>query len=102
MAKAEIIDIVTKYTKLAKLNNNLQKVFLFGSYAKGTNREESDIDIALVFTDLKDPIDMQIQLMKLSRKIDSRIEPHPYRQIDFNFSNPVVSEILTYGIEINI
>ncbi|OFX48083.1 MAG: hypothetical protein A2046_05885, partial [Bacteroidetes bacterium GWA2_30_7] len=90
------------YTQLAGISFDLQKAYLFGSYAKGTNKEESDIDIALVFADLSDPIETQIQLMKLSRKVDSRIEPHPYRQIDFNFSNPVVSEILTYGIEINI
>ena len=35
--------------------------------------------------------------MRISRKIDSRIEPHPYREKDFILDNPVVSEILKYG-----
>jgi hypothetical protein len=48
-----------------------------------------------------DIIDTQIDLMKLRRKIDLRIEPHPFMTEDFNQSNPVVYEILKYGIIIN-
>ncbi len=40
---------------------------------------------------------MQLELMKIRRKIDSRIEPHPFREKDFIKSNPVVYEILKYG-----
>ncbi len=43
---------------------------------------------------------MQLQLMRLRRKIDSRIEPHPFRESDFNISNPVVNEIIKFGKEI--
>ncbi len=38
--------------------------------------------------------------MRLRRKIDSRIEPHPFRKSEFEISNPIVSEILKYGQEI--
>lgn len=31
---------------------------------------------------------------------DLLIEPHPFRKEDFNTNNPVVAEILNYGIEI--
>ena len=47
-------------------------------------------------------IDMQLELMRLRRKIDSRIEPHPFRESEFELSNPIVSEIIKYGQEINI
>ena len=40
--------------------------------------------------------------MRLSRKIDSRIEPHPFRERDFELSNPIVNEIIKYGQEIKI
>ena len=40
--------------------------------------------------------------MRLRRKIDSRIEPHPFRECEFESSNPLVSEIIKYGQEINI
>ena len=44
---------------------------------------------------------MQIDLMKLSRKFDSRIEPHPFDEDDFvHPSIPIVKEILQSGIEV--
>jgi predicted nucleotidyltransferase len=75
-------------------------MILFGSYAKGNFNEDSDIDIAVVFEDFNNTMDMQLELMRLRRKIDSRIEPHPFREIDFEPSNPIVNEILKYGHEI--
>jgi len=85
-----------------KGNYNFVKVILFGSYAKGNYNADSDIDIAIVFDDYNNLIDMQLELMRLRRKIDSRIEPHPFRERDFNVSNPLVNEIIKYGQEINI
>ena len=56
-----------------------QKVYLYGSYARGTFSNYSDIDLAIVSDDLTgDIIDDQVLLMKLCREIDSRIEPHPF------------------------
>ena len=40
---------------------------------------------------------MQLELMRIRRKIDSRIEPHPFRENDFNDSNPIVNEVIKYG-----
>jgi hypothetical protein len=46
---------------------------------------------------------MQVHLMKLGRKFDTRIEPHPFDEEDFiNPSIPIVYEILQSGIEINV
>lgn len=47
-------------------------------------------------------MDMQLELMRLRRKIDSRIEPHPFRESEFEISNPIVNEILKYEQEIAI
>lgn len=84
------------------MNYDFVKVILFGSYAKGNQNEDSDIDIAVVFNDYNNLIDMQLELMRLRRKIDSRIEPHPFRLKDFNVSDPLVNEIIRYGHEIKI
>jgi len=43
---------------------------------------------------------MQVELMKLGRQIDTRIEPHPLDESDFNPSNPFANEILTKGIQV--
>ena len=76
--------------------NNVQ-IYLFGSYLKGTNNNESDIDITVVFSDYTNLLDIQLELMKLRRKIDSRIEPHPLRKEDFTQSNPLAFEISANG-----
>lgn len=94
---------IAKYLKLIKAKySNIEKVYLFGSYAKGKSTDDSDIDIALVFTNLDDSkrFDIQVQLMMLAAQIDSRIEPHPISHNDFNSENPFVAEIKKTGIEV--
>ncbi len=101
MDKTDVISIAQEYAAVINANYNNTRVILFGSYAKGNYNEESDIDIAVVFNDYSNLIDIQLELMRLRRKIDSRIEPHPFRENEFNLSNPLVSEIIKYGKDIN-
>jgi predicted nucleotidyltransferase len=100
MDNSEAINIARNYAVVVKENFNFSKLFLFGSYAKGNFHEDSDIDIAVVFDDFTDIDEMQLNLMRLRRKIDSRIEPHPFRVRDFNLSDPIAYEIMKYGKEI--
>ena len=98
------IDIaVAKYLDLIKEKfSDIESAYLFGSYAIGKSTEDSDIDLALIFTNLDDSrrFDIQVQLMLLAAMVDSRIEPHPISQEDFNSGNPFVMEIKRTGIEI--
>ncbi len=100
MDKRDAINIANQYAEALNHKFNFIKVILFGSYVKGNFHEESDIDIAVVFKDFNNLIEMQVELMRIRRKIDSRIEPHPFREADFNISNPVAYEIIKYGKEI--
>ncbi len=102
MDKADALNIAQKYAGAVKANFNYIKIILFGSYAKGNFNDDSDIDIAVILKDYSNLMDMQLELMRLRRKIDSRIEPHPFRESEFELSNPLVSEIIKYGQEINI
>jgi uncharacterized protein len=102
MDQREALIIVQKYVEELNEKFDLVKVILFGSYAKGDFHDESDIDIAVVLKDYNNLPDMQLELMRLRRKFDSRIEPHPFRESDFNISNPLVYEILKHGKEIKI
>jgi len=97
MDKTDALDIAQKYADTIKSKFDFQKIILFGSYAKGNPREDSDIDIAVIFSDYGNRLDRQVELMKLTRKIDTRIEPHPFREKEFEISNPFVNEIMTYG-----
>ena len=76
--------------------------YLFGSFAKNNQRPESDIDIALIIDNLKDTdkFDVQVQLILLASKFDSRIEPHPLSRQDLISDNPFVREIKKTGVEI--
>ena len=98
MDKGDALKIAGIYIDSISTKYSIRQAILFGSFAKGTNHDDSDIDIAIIINNVTDIIDTQIDLMKLRRKIDLRIEPHPFMFSDFNRSNPVVNEILKYGI----
>ena len=100
MAQANVLNIVRQYADVVSSAFGEAKFFLFGSYAKGSQRQDSDIDIAVVLKDYNNRFDMQFELMKLRRNIDFRIEPHPFRERDFEQTDPLVNEILKYGQEI--
>lgn len=100
MGKEEAINIAKKYVQKVSEQYIIKNAMLFGSYAKGTNNEDSDIDIALIFEKVPDVIDAQIELMKMRRDFDLRIEPHPFRAEDFNIDDPIVSEIMKNGVSI--
>ncbi|MFA7493317.1 MAG: nucleotidyltransferase domain-containing protein [Proteiniphilum sp.] len=100
MDQAQALEIARRYAELIKDIFDFQQMFLFGSYAKGNPHEDSDIDIAIIFSDYANRLDRQVELMKLTRKIDTRIEPHPFREKEFEPSDPFVMEIITHGKEI--
>ena len=101
MDKRADLKVVKKFITFLKENKfNIQKAYIFGSYAKGSFHEDSDIDLAIIMSNLPDTFYMQVELMKLRRKFDTRIEPHPFDETDFNTSNPFANEILRTGIQI--
>lgn len=102
MVKKSIIDTAVRFLKQVPADLEVKKAYLFGSYAKGTEREDSDIDIAIVIGNMSDFFATQMQLMRTRRKVDLRIEPHPIGESDFNLMNPFACEILESGIEIEL
>src|SRR6056297_1946501 len=77
--------------------------YLFGSRARDKQRYNSDIDVALIFDNLKDTdkFDIQVQLILIASQIDSRIEPHPLSVDDLNTVTPFAHEITTTGVELS-
>ena len=97
-----IMEIVQKYAEKICENYEVYAIILFGSYAKGTNHESSDIDIAIITDDFEnDIIDEELNLMRLRRKIDTRIEPHLIRIEDYkNAETPFIKEVIDTGIKV--
>lgn len=55
MDKAEAIKLVKQYKEIIMpLFNNEAQVYMFGSYSKGNQRPESDIDVAVVVPTIGD------------------------------------------------
>jgi len=99
MDKGEAINKVREYSILLKKYIPLEKVYLFGSYAKNTNRSDSDIDVAIVVNRLEgDFFTIQPLLWKLRRQVDDRIEPILIEK-DNDYSGFLI-EIQRNGIEI--
>jgi predicted nucleotidyltransferase len=90
-----------KYAEILKTNIKVKKMYLFGSYVKGTNHIDSDIDIAVVSDDFTgDCMDDRLILMRLRRDIDLSIEPHAFFHKDFNKNFPFAKEIIEMGIRL--
>ncbi len=96
----DIINIVKKYIDEISKKFEIKSVYLFGSYAKGTNNQDSDIDVAIVLDSNIDTIDLMIDLMILTQNIDLRIEPHPIKEDDFEEGNPFIDEIKNTGLKV--
>lgn len=76
MGKREVIRKLRLYKLLVSSHFDVDKLILFGSYAKGTQRTDSDIDVAVVVNSVTSDFFTYAPLLwKLRREVDSRIEP---------------------------
>ena len=92
---------IDKFVEEIKKKYNVTAIILFGSYAKGTENENSDIDIAVISNEFEDIYDCMAILMGMTWDIDARIEPHPITDEDYNnVLNPFVQEVIDTGIKV--
>jgi predicted nucleotidyltransferase len=101
--KSNIINIVRQYKRRVQdeFPLNVERFYLFGSFAKGCAHEGSDIDVALIVSHLNDDysLDTDLILWRLRRNLDFRIEPHLLaRDEDPSY---FIREIESTGIEID-
>lgn len=97
----DIKNSINKFVKAIKKQYNITGIILFGSYAKGTENEDSDIDIAVISDDFEDIYEVMSVLMGMTWDIDARIEPHPIKAQDYkNAETPFIQEIIETGIKV--
>ena len=102
-AKANsVIAIVKKYIQELERNRILiSEAVIFGSHARRAAKPHSDIDVALIsnaFTG--DRFEDRRKIVPLRRKIDSRIEPIPFKPEDFKNGGMLAEEIKKTGITV--
>ncbi|MDI6591968.1 MAG: nucleotidyltransferase domain-containing protein [Patescibacteria group bacterium] len=103
----KIKKIVKNYVQLLEADGfDIEKVILYGSYAKGTPHRDSDIDICLISKKFgKDPHEEGKYLFrKLWHLKNANLEPIGYSPKDFYHKNnsPLIYEIQKNGIELKI
>ncbi len=79
-------------------NLMFSEAWLFGSYARGNQHDDSDIDIAIVLQD--DGIhsfETEVKLMTLRQGEETLIEPHTFSKNEFDYNLPIVNQIMKYG-----
>jgi predicted nucleotidyltransferase len=76
MDKATVIEHIKAFADLVRKDFDVRSILLFGSYARGTAHEYSDIDVAVVLDKLDDEwLSTAIRLYKMAESIDINIEP---------------------------
>jgi predicted nucleotidyltransferase len=98
-----VCELVQNFANEVRNQFPVSKVILYGSYAKGTATEESDVDVCFFLPNINDDnwFDISMQIFNLSHEyLDVSIEPRIYNVNDLEEDNFFLKEVLRTGIEI--
>jgi len=96
MDKKEVLERLKSFSEIVIEKYNPVKIVLFGSYARGTYNEASDIDVAVIVDKIEGSfLDKEAGLYKIRRNIDENIEPVLFESgVD---KSGFLDDILNYG-----
>ena len=96
--------IINQYVSDVRAAMPIDKVYLYGSYASGTAKWDSDVDLCFFSASFSIEDIMQIteRLFELKRRYNKYIclEPNAFPLSELDNDNPFVKEILRTGSEI--
>lgn len=89
--------------RLKENNIKFSDAWLFGSYAKGSQRSDSDIDIAIIFEDdISKTFEIEVKLMIIRSGEETLIEPHAFTKDEFRTGSPLINQIINYGERLKV
>jgi len=104
MVDESIVNIIRRYLEVVVASGiHAEKAILFGSYARGTQRPESDIDVIVLAEEFdQNNWEIENELWRLILKADTRIQPWGVgiRQYIEDDVSPVIEMARREGIEI--
>ena len=104
MDKIKAVKVIKKFVeKLKREGISIDHVILYGSYASGRMRPDSDIDVAVISRNFgKDRVEEGMNLFRIAGKIDSRIAPVPISTKVYENDTwiPLIYEIREKGVRI--
>ena len=83
----------------------VDRVILYGSYARENTRPYSDIDVAVISKNFgKDRVEEGMTLFRIAGKIDPRLEPVPISLDSYENDSwiPLIYDIKEKGIELQL
>jgi len=90
-----------KIIQLAKANDTIELLWLYGSQAKGNAHEKSDVDVAVVFKDwVKDPVERRLrpELLALDWLHELNLQEGQLSVLDINIAPiPIAMSVLQNG-----
>lgn len=94
-------EVLTFARILRKNRIPIDRLYVFGSYAKGTQHQWSDIDVCVISSAFTDSIEaMQYLWQKRPRDSGLTIEPIGFSSRDFKKSSSLIMEIKKTGIRV--
>ena len=100
----EIKVFITEYLSNLRQEIPVEKAVLFGSYAKGNYRKDSDVDLA-VFSDFFKSMNRVNGISFLLQRVKNYeydLEPIPFTMNDYNERDGFVAEVLKEGVDLDI
>jgi predicted nucleotidyltransferase len=88
LSKDEVMKIVKGFLELTRQNHDVQQAYLFGSFAEGTEKEYSDVDLAIVLGSSSSsegsPFDENFTIFHEAQEYNSLLEVVCFRQDEFD------------------
>jgi predicted nucleotidyltransferase len=105
LSKDEIIVIVNGFVEMARRTHDVQRVYLFGSFAKGTAKGYSDVDVAIVLGSIdpseESPFDERFRIFHEAQQYNSLLEVVCFHQEEFDRDGgSLVRQIKKEGIRL--
>lgn len=98
MDKGAAINIVKRYKEALQQYLPVKAIYLYGSYSKGLNTDESDIDVAVIVPEERDNwMEDAPLLWRVGRSISTYIEPILLNEGE---DSPLYGDITSTGIEV--
>ena len=90
---------INAYIEEVKKHYNVKYVILFGSYAKGTAHEDSDIDIAVVASNITNRFEDGVNMAVISHDYGDKLEVHAMPLEDYEKTDTILAfEVRRTGI----
>jgi len=86
--KDEALKMANQFIALLRQKHDVRAAYLFGSFAKGTEKDYSDIDLAIILgtedRSAAPPFDERFQIFHEAQKFSSRLEVVCFHQEEFD------------------